>query len=260
MRDRRLRLDQAAGDGLAHIVVRHEFVGARLEQLQHRLVRHRLDAGAGRAAPAAGLAAGAALAPPPAIAASTSALTTRPCGPVPLTAATSTPASLAMRRASGEAKMREPSADAAASLAAADLPAGHRLGLAGQRPPLSASQISPPRAGATGAFCLLRRRLRTLGRRAGILALGGKHRDQRVDLDAFGAGRDDDLRDRAFIDSLDLHGRLVGLDLGDHVARLDLVAFLDQPLGEIALFHGRRERGHGDVDRHVGALPVRLGR
>ena len=47
--------------------------------------------------------------------------------------------------------------------------------------------------------------------------------------------RHHDLRQRALVDRLDLHGRLVGLDLGDHVARLDLVALLLQPLGKIAL-------------------------
>ncbi len=67
-------------------------------------------------------------------------------------------------------------------------------------------------------------------------------------FDAFGAGGDQDLADRAFVDGLDLHGRLVGLDLGDHVAGLDLVAFLLQPLGERALFHGGRERGHQNFD------------
>ncbi len=55
----------------------------------------------------------------------------------------------------------------------------------------------------------------------------------------------------ALVDRLDLHGRLVGLDLGDHVAGLDGVALLLQPLGEVALLHGRRERGHQDFDRHV---------
>src|SRR5690606_40440168 len=57
-------------------------------------------------APASARAAEAALAVPPAIADSTSAFTTRPCGPEPDTAERSMPASLAIRRASGEAKMR----------------------------------------------------------------------------------------------------------------------------------------------------------
>lgn len=36
----------------------------------------------------------------------------------------------------------------------------------------------------------------------------------------------------------------------------DLIAFLDQPLGEVALFHGRREGGHGDVDGHDLPSPL----
>ena len=71
-----------------------------------------------------------------------------------------------------------------------------------------------------------------------------------VDRHVLRALRHDDLRERALVDRLDFHGRLVGLDLGDHVAGLDLVAFLLQPLGEVALLHRRRERGHEDVDRH----------
>src|SRR4051812_20597264 len=43
----------------------------------------------------------------PDLAASTSDLTTRPCGPEPVIAETSMPASLARRRASGEAKTRD---------------------------------------------------------------------------------------------------------------------------------------------------------
>ena len=62
---------------------------------------------AGAAAAAAGAAAAAAgFAPPDEMAASTSRLTTRPCGPEPEMAAMSSPASLAMRRASGEEKVR----------------------------------------------------------------------------------------------------------------------------------------------------------
>jgi hypothetical protein len=54
----------------------------------------------------------------------------------------------------------------------------------------------------------------------------------------------DDLADDALIDGLDFHRRLVGLDLGDHVAGGDAVALLDQPFGERALLHGRRQGGH----------------
>src|SRR5712671_6607190 len=55
---------------------------------------------------AAGLGRGARNAAPPDFAASTSCAMTRPCGPVPAMRATSRPAALARRRASGEAKMR----------------------------------------------------------------------------------------------------------------------------------------------------------
>ena len=55
------------------------------------------------------------------------------------------------------------------------------------------------------------------------------------------------LAERALVDGLDLHGRLVGLDLGDDVAGLDRVAFLLQPFGELALLHRRRERGHQNL-------------
>ena len=58
------------------------------------------------------------------------------------------------------------------------------------------------------------------------------------------------LRDRAFVDRFELHRRLVGLDLGQDVAGRHAVAFLDQPFGERALFHRRRERGHLEFDRH----------
>jgi hypothetical protein len=56
----------------------------------------------------------------------------------------------------------------------------------------------------------------------------------------------EDLAERALVDGLDLHRRLVGLDLGDDVAGLDGLAFLLQPFGEVALLHGRRQRRHQD--------------
>jgi hypothetical protein len=52
-------------------------------------------------------------------------------------------------------------------------------------------------------------------------------RDRRVDGDALGAFLDEDPGDRAFVDGLDLHGRLVGLDLADHLAGLHFIALLD---------------------------------
>ena len=53
------------------------------------------------------------------------------------------------------------------------------------------------------------------------LALGDERRDRRVDLHLLGAVLDQQLRHRAFIDRFHLHGRLVGLDLGDDVAGFD---------------------------------------
>ena len=84
-----------------------------------------------------------------------------------------------------------------------------------------------------------------------IAVLAGEHGDHVVDRHILRALGHEDLGDRALVDRLDLHGRLVGLDLGDDVAGLDLVAFLLQPLGEVALLHRRRKSGHQDVDGHA---------
>ena len=65
---------------------------------------------------------------------------------------------------------------------------------------------------------------------ARVLAVAQQHGDRRVDRHALGAGRDQDLAERALVDRLDLHGRLVGLDLGDHVAGPDRVALALEPL------------------------------
>ena len=82
------------------------------------------------------------------------------------------------------------------------------------------------------------------------LALAADKRDDGADLHIVGALGDRDRGDRALVDRLELHGRLVGFDLGEDVPRLDAVAFLDQPFGERPLFHRRGERGHLDLDRH----------
>ena len=62
----------------------------------------------------------------------------------------------------------------------------------------------------------------------------------------------------ALVHRLHFHSRLIGLDLSDDVAGLDGVADLLVPLGEIALGHGRRERGHQDLDGH-GSFPCSAG-
>ena len=71
-----------------------------------------------------------------------------------------------------------------------------------------------------------------------------------VDRHIRGALRHHDFGEHAFFDCFDFHGRLVGLDLSDHIARLDFIALFLQPAGKIAFFHGRRKRGHENVDRH----------
>ncbi len=92
------------------------------------------------------------------------------------------------------------------------------------------------------------RRRRVLGNfRLALLQQDG---DDGIHLHALGAFGHDEPADLALVDRLDLHGRLVGLDLADHLAGFDGVAFFDMPLGELALRHGGRQRGHQDVDRH----------
>ena len=59
----------------------------------------------------------------------------------------------------------------------------------------------------------------------------------------------------ALVDRLHLHGGLVRLNLGDHVAGADLVAGLHVPLRKLAFLHGRRQRRHQDRSGH-GLAPV----
>ena len=80
--------------------------------------------------------------------------------------------------------------------------------------------------------------------------LAEDHRDRLVHLDALRAFGNEDAAERAFVGGLHLHGGLVGLDFGEHIARLHLIAFLLVPLGEVALGHRRRERRHQYLDRH----------
>jgi hypothetical protein len=76
------------------------------------------------------------------------------------------------------------------------------------------------------------------------------HGDRRIDGDVIGAFGHQNFAERALVDRFHLHGGFVGLDLGDDVAGFDGVAFFLQPLGEIALLHGGRQRGHEDFGRH----------
>src|SRR6516162_1673320 len=194
---------------------------------------------------AAGAAAGATR-PRPDLAASTSRAMTRPCGPEPSTRARSMPASFASRRASGDEKTRlvraspipSPSPRRAAGACVACAAArGASLGLAagGGAGAGRAEAATPVEAG---------------GGRLDVLPLLRQHGDERLDRHVLRALRHHDLGERALVDRLVFHRCLVGLDLGDHVAGLDLVALLLEPLGEVALLHGRRQRGHQDIDRH----------
>jgi hypothetical protein len=83
-----------------------------------------------------------------------------------------------------------------------------------------------------------------------VLAFFEQHRDRLVDLDALRALRNNDFPDAALVDRLVFHCRLVGLDLGDDVAGMDLVALFLEPAGEIAFGHRRRQRRHADLDGH----------
>ena len=176
---------------------------------------------------------------------------TRPCGPLPSIRAMSRPASFARRRASGDEKMRavSPFAFAGCAGAAAGCGAGAGLGSRGLRLVVGLRLLS-----FRLLSCSARQRvsisLRPARRSLHVLAITGQHRDHLIDRHIGGAFRHQNLRQRALVDRFHFHGRLVGLDLGDHVAGLDRVAFLLEPLGEIALLHRRRQRGHSDVDRH----------
>src|SRR4051794_41970533 len=96
--------------------------------------------------------------PLPDLACSTSRATTRPCGPVPVTIATSTPASLASRRASGEENTRPAwpllcAAGAAACGAGAAAGARPALGAAGAGGGAAAGGSAPfPGAAPTARF------------------------------------------------------------------------------------------------------------
>ena len=81
-------------------------------------------------------------------------------------------------------------------------------------------------------------------------AFGIQPQDRGIHLDAFRAFGDDEACDDSFLHRLDFHGRLVGLDFGDHVAGTDPVALGDEPFGERPFRHGRRQCRHGHGDWH----------
>ena len=165
------------------------------------------------------------------------------------------PAALASRRASGEAKMRS----CRLVRRGGRRRAGRRRALRGRGRRLSSVDDAADALAAAAAFGASARGVAAacgvgafgLGGGALALAFGQQRGDRRVDLDALGAGFHQQLADLALVDRLHLHGGLVGLDLGDDVAGLDLLALLDEPLGELALLHGGRQRGHQDLGRHA---------
>ena len=268
MRDRLLRFDEALGDGLAHAVVRHFLVGAGLE--------HRLDLIAPTcSAPAA---------EPRASARRRAAAAARQLRRLRAAAwhrgAHVLLDDAAMRAGAldrgeidagllGDALGERRGEDAAAARLRLPAPLGFgglrralrslvdaRIGhVASDRPDVSACGCGAA-AGAAGRAAAASARAAAPPPAAAPLTLFGSSpspaitRDQLVDRHVGGAFRHHDLGEDAFVDRLDFHGGLVGLDLGDHVAGLDRVAFLLQPLGEVALFHGGRQGGHQDVDGH----------
>ena len=136
----------------------------------------------------------------------------RPSGPVPVPASVrrSKPAASAIRRAIGLARKRRSSPPAGAAAGSVGAAGGRR------RPAASAS-----------AAALRRRCLGGRGVGRGVdgdlLALGADDRDRRAQRGRL-AVADQDLQQRAVLVGLEVHGRLVGLDLGDHVALVEALA------------------------------------
>ena len=84
----------------------------------------------------------------------------------------------------------------------------------------------------------------------GVLALAGQQRDRRVDRHVLGARRDQDFRQ---LPSSTASTSIVALSVSiSAITSPDLhhVALGFQPFGELALGHGRRQRGHQDFNRH----------
>jgi hypothetical protein len=69
------------------------------------------------------------------------------------------------------------------------------------------------------------------------------------------AGGRQDLEQRALVERPKLHGRLVGLDLGEELVDLDAVAGLLVPRASWTLLHRRGELGHVEDLRHDFPFP-----
>ena len=91
---------------------------------------------------------------------------------------------------------------------------------------------------------------RPAGERVNILTVHEQQRDGPVHRHMLGALGDQDLAELAVIDGFHLHGRLVGLDLGDDVAGAHRIALAHQPFDELPLLHGGRERRHENFGWH----------
>src|SRR5213592_4145094 len=187
------------------------------------------DAGCGAAATAAGVAAWGRAA-----VASRSRLTTRPPGPEPVTSLRSTPASFAIRLASGEAFTRVASAAAATGSGVTATGAG---AVTVATFPVSRFPLPEGVAGAAAAGTAP-----TASRR-------DDHRHHAPDRHGLALGGGD-LPQHAVRARHQIHHGLVGLDLGQCLARLHRVPVPLVPLHHAPLLHGRGERFHIDIGGH----------
>src|SRR5690606_8406173 len=62
------------------------------------------------------------------------------------------------------------------------------------------------------------------------------------------------LLEDAILERLQIHGRLIGLDLRDHIALRDRVAHILQPLRELALLHRVGESRHRHLSHQASFL------
>ncbi len=106
-----------------------------------------------------------------------------------------------------------------------------------------------------GSSRLCRRLLRSRCR-IGAFAIDQQGGDGLVHLHPFGAFGHQKRANAPFIDGFKLHRRLVGFDLGEHVARFDRIAFFDEPFCELAFLHRGRKGGHENVCGHQAKTSV----
>ena len=169
---------------------------------------------------------------------STSSATMRPSGPVPASAARSTPRSRAIRRASGDALIRAVRADAhgSASLVAA------------RGRPASARRSRLPRLGG-----LPRPQARAPPAPAAALPSPSSPScpiTAIVEPTSTSPSGDDDLEQDAVEVGLDLLRHLVGVELVERLALLDGVALGLEPADDRAGLHALPEPGQLDLGRH----------